>query len=554
MARWGWLAAAVLIAAAWCMPSRAAEGGGDAGRWAVADFGARGDEATDDTAAFQAALDAAGQAGGGIVLVPAGDYAIRGHLSVPANVALEGVWRAPPRTVQGGSMLLAFEGKGEAEGEPFIFLHANSTLRGLGVRYPEQERNPPQPYPWTIRGSGDNCAIVDVLLVNPYQAVDFGTHPCGRHTIRGLHAMPLHRGIFVDKCFDVGRIEDVHLWPFWGYTDDLKAFLRENAEAFIFGRTDWEYVSNCFCLGYKVGFHFIQKDDGPGNVVLTQSGADIGPCAVMVDNVQGHAGVSFSNSQFMCGVVVKETNTGPVKFTGCGFWPVEDTVHAADLAGSGQVTFSACHFSDWDRKGQGEPAIYADCDGLIVSACDFMADKPPITLGPSLKSGVIVGNRLRGCERVRNLSRGHVQIGLNSAPAAEPAGGEGEDHTPIAAARKYFAHLREGDVAAAARLAVFESEGVREQWTGRWSGYAKRLQAGGRKWWGDPVRAQPVSGPPPCEWAIVDVQWRFLDSKGWMMGPALCAYRMRTIEGEWKMALGQSDLDRGIPFHPAGES
>ena len=39
--------------------------------------------------------------------------------------------------------------------------------------------NPPTPYPWTVRGIGDNCSLVDVLLVNPYQAVDFGTQPAG---------------------------------------------------------------------------------------------------------------------------------------------------------------------------------------------------------------------------------------------------------------------------------------------------------------------------------------------------------------------------------------
>jgi hypothetical protein len=248
--------------------------------------------------------------------------------------------------------------------------------------------------------------------------VDFGTHPCGRHTIRGLHAMPLYRGVFVDRCFDVGRIEDVHLWPFWGYDEHLKAFLRENAEAFIFARTDWEYVANCFCLGYKVGFHFTQRESGSGNVLLTQSGADIGPCSVLVDSVQTHAGVSFSNGQFMCGVVVKDTNTGPVKFTACGFWPVEDTARVADLKGSGHVTFNGCHFWDWDRAGKGEPAIYADCDGLTVTGCDFAAEKPQITLGSGLKSAVIVGNRFRTAGGIENLSRGDVQIGLNSTGPA----------------------------------------------------------------------------------------------------------------------------------------
>ncbi|MEI7941434.1 MAG: glycosyl hydrolase family 28-related protein, partial [Verrucomicrobiota bacterium] len=40
----------------------------------VRDFGAQGDGKTDDTAAFQKALDTAGQVGGGVVYAPRGNY------------------------------------------------------------------------------------------------------------------------------------------------------------------------------------------------------------------------------------------------------------------------------------------------------------------------------------------------------------------------------------------------------------------------------------------------------------------------------------------------
>ena len=40
----------------------------------VCDFGAKADQTTDDTAAFQAAIDAAHTAGGGSVFVPPGMY------------------------------------------------------------------------------------------------------------------------------------------------------------------------------------------------------------------------------------------------------------------------------------------------------------------------------------------------------------------------------------------------------------------------------------------------------------------------------------------------
>lgn len=54
------------------------------------DSGAKGDGATDDTAAIQEALTAAGNAGGGVVLLPHGDYLTTG-LTVPPWVHLKGV-------------------------------------------------------------------------------------------------------------------------------------------------------------------------------------------------------------------------------------------------------------------------------------------------------------------------------------------------------------------------------------------------------------------------------------------------------------------------------
>jgi len=388
---------------------------GQKGIYSVTSFGAKGDGETDDTAAFQNALKSAENGGGGIVFVPTGTYMIRGHLEIPENVTLEGVFRAPTaRTQHKGSTLLAVEGKGRDSGNPFIFLHSNSTVKGITVFYPEQSKEKPVPYPWCIGGAGDNCSIIDVLLVNPWQAVDFGTAPCGRHLIQRLYAQPLHKGIFVDKCFDVGRISDVHLWPFWEATPATQEYMSANAEAFIFGRTDWEYVNNSFCIWYKVGFRFTEFKDGPGNVIISTSGSDIGPTAVLVENCQAHAGIVFSNCQFMSHIEVKETNTGPVKFNNCGFWGIPSTTTHATIRGSGHAFFNECHFNGWDQAGKGEPCIMADGNGLTVSSCDFMdAGKKQIVLGPNSKAVVIMGNRFRGGMKLDNQSKGKVEVGLN---------------------------------------------------------------------------------------------------------------------------------------------
>lgn len=383
----------------------------------VMEFGAVGDGKTDDTEAFKNACKAASSQGGNTIMLPRGDYLIKDRLTIPENVSLEGVFRAPTaRTQNRGSCLLAVADADKPDGRPFITLHQNATLRGLTVFYPDQKMtSSPTPYPWTIRGSGDNCSLIDVLLVNPYQAVDFGTTPAGRHLIKGLYGQPLYKGLFIDKCYDVGRVEDVHFWPFWGgWEKDLGNYTRDNGTAFIIGRTDWEYLFNCFCIGYHVGFQFISTPDGAPNCVLTQCGSDIGPTAVRVDACQDHSGVSFVNGQFMAGIEIQETNRGPVKFTACGFWGIPSTDNHAILKGKGHTTFNGCHFIGWGQKDRLAPAIHARNGGLTVTACDFMdKGKAQLKIESGVDAALVFGNRFREKELITNDAKEKSQISLN---------------------------------------------------------------------------------------------------------------------------------------------
>lgn len=92
-----WIAAIfVLSAGSAAAAAEKGEKGPPSARWNVADMGTVADGATDNTAAFQKALDAAERAGGGIVEAPAGRYRINGSLVVPRGVTLQGTYRVPP--------------------------------------------------------------------------------------------------------------------------------------------------------------------------------------------------------------------------------------------------------------------------------------------------------------------------------------------------------------------------------------------------------------------------------------------------------------------------
>lgn len=260
----------------------------------VRDFGAEGDGRTDDTAAFQRALDAAGKAGGGTVHAPRGNYFFAGHLNVPAGVTLAGIWQSVPahnglrdaglpKPTDDGTTFPVTENAGNEDGPPFITLNHNSTLKGVVLFYPEQNRaDAPKPYPWAIALRGKNPAVLQVELLNPYNGIDAGRNE--RHLIRDVQGQPLRRGIYVDAIYDIGRIENVHFNPWWSMESKLFAWQQEHGEAFIFGRSDWQYVFNTFCFGYNVGYKFVKTQAGLCNGNFLGIGADDCFTAIVVED------------------------------------------------------------------------------------------------------------------------------------------------------------------------------------------------------------------------------------------------------------------------------
>jgi len=387
--------------------------------FSVRDFGATGDGKTDDTAAFQKALDAAHQAGGGVVLAPRGNYLFAGHLNVPDAVTLKGIWESVPAHVgirnQGaakptddGTTFLATESRDREEGAPFITLNNNSTLKGVVVYYPEQDpAAEPKPYPWTVSMRGKNPAVLAVELLNPYNGIDASRNE--RHLIRDVQGQPLRRGVFVDSIYDIGRIENVHFNPWWSMKPALFAWQQQHGEAFIFGRSDWQYVFNTFCFGYNVGYKFVQTKAGVCNGNFLGIGADDCFTAVVVEDAAPF-GLLISNGEFVSFhgpdptmVRVGAAHSGAVRFVNCAFWGPCNQI--ASIAGRGTVGFSDCTFVQWDHAGEGRHALQAASGTLLVRGCDFQEDKPQIELGEAVRRAVISDNLFKGKLRVANRSK-----------------------------------------------------------------------------------------------------------------------------------------------------
>jgi len=394
----------------------------------VRDFGARGDGRTDDTAAFQKALDAAGQ-GGGTVSAGRGTFFFAGHLNVPSGVALEGIWKTVPshtgirergliKPNDDGTTFLITENPGNEAGPAFVTLNHNSTLKGVVLYYPNQKTDePPAPYPYAVAMRGNNPAVLQVEMLNPYNGIDATKN--NRHLIRDVTGQPLRRGVMVDGIYDIGRIENVHFNPWWSMQPSLFKWQMENGEAFVFGRTDWQYVFNTFCYGYRVGYRFIQTREGMCNGNFLGLGADDCTTAVAVDS-SPRFGILITNGEFVSFrgpdptmVVVGPANAGSVRFVNCAFWGPCNQI--ARIAGRGTVGFSDCTFMQWDGKNEGRPALRLDSGSVVVRGCEFQEDKPQIELGEKVRRAVISDNLFKGRERIANHSKGVVKIANNAA-------------------------------------------------------------------------------------------------------------------------------------------
>jgi hypothetical protein len=396
--------------------------------YSVKDFGAKGDGQSDDTAAFQQALDAANHAGGGKVYAPRGNYFFAGHLNIPAAVTLSGVWESVPahngirdsgnpKPTDDGTTFLVTESRGKEDGLPFITLSHNSTLKGVVIYYPEQNpADEPAPYPWAIAMRGKNPAVLAVELLNPYNGIDATKNE--RHLIRDVQGQPLRRGIFVDGIYDIGRIENVHFNPWWSLKGKLFEWQQRHGEAFIIGRSDWQYMYNTFCFGYNIGYKFVETKAGLCNGNFLGIGADDCFTAVVVENCAPMA-LLISNGEFVSFhgpdptmVRVEATNSGSVRFVNCAFWGPCNQI--AKIDGRGTVGFSDCTFVQWDRKKEGLHALQANGGTLLVRGCEFRESKPQISLSDKVRRAVISDNVVRGELRIDSQNKTNVIISNNA--------------------------------------------------------------------------------------------------------------------------------------------
>ena len=388
-------------------------------------YGAKVDGKTDDTAAIQSALDAAGKIGGTVYLAP-GKWMVKGSLNIPNGVDVKGAANAPRYSEPLiGTVVLATGGRDKEDAPALFEVHSSSCVSGLTVYYPEQKVEDIRPYSWTFHLQGNDNTVENITLVNSYNGIKIGPEGNVRHRIRSVYGCALRRGIFVDGCTDIGRIDNVQFHGHWwwaaavkGNSDIVNKYMIDNCEAFIFGRTDWEYVTNTFVFPVKIGYRFIETPSGACNGQFSGIGADYAQRCIVVDAIQS-MGLLITNGQFVAfagdnpiEVEINKTCNGQIRLVNCDFW--SGAVQNVVSHGQSFLSLSDCFFST--PHDSPKPVVEVDGGKLQIRGCTFVAGKKPsIALRKGLKHAIITENNgERGVEIINEI--GDKAIIANNEP------------------------------------------------------------------------------------------------------------------------------------------
>lgn len=397
------------------------------GRFDVQDFGAKGDGVTDDTAAVQRAIDEASKQGGQVYLPPS-RYLVAGSLRVKPGVAVVGANEAPMAIEPLiGTIIMATGGRDNEQASALFEMGHASTVRGVTIWYPEQKPTDIHPYPWTFHLVDFDNTVENITLINSYNGIKVGPESNVRHRIRSVYGCVLRRGLLVDGCTDIGRVENVQFHCHWwsapsigGAWDPVFKYMTENLEAFVFGRTDWEYVTNNFVFPAKIGWRFIKTERGACNGHFTGNGADACQIAMLVDEIQ-YMGLLVTGGEFVSfqgedpvELVVSETCTGNVRLVNCAFWGPAN--HNAILKGQGYVSLSDCYFSSDKKDAQDKPLVVAESGRVQINNSTFGTGQPSIRLGSGVRHAIIQGNNGKAGVRILDETGGKAIIANNEPP------------------------------------------------------------------------------------------------------------------------------------------
>ena len=402
----------------------------------VLDFGAYGDGKTDDTKAFQSAIDHVNQLGGGTVYVPAGEYLIKGSLTVKRSVYLAGEWYNPdenPEKIKQGTVLLATGNRGKADGTPLLTIGASAGVLGLTVYYPEQDLDKPVEYPAAILikdnlgGGPQHAASAQcVTVVNAHRgiAADKGNQ---LPRIDNVYMSVLDYGFKINKCYDCARITSMHIGPdYWAaFTGEDRATvakqMQKSATGIILMRTDGQMMYDISVDSCYTGLSLERNPDDNGETAGYSNIAklNITECLVGIEHLYNSASISMATitSTLKDSVAITASNTA-VESTLRLYDSTIEADQACVVMKAGEGTL-AIQNSTLKNTSATQFAVEARGGILLLTNNDISACSKPYHIASDAQAAVITNNKISG-ECVNELDSVH-SISQTDSVAALPA-------------------------------------------------------------------------------------------------------------------------------------
>jgi len=275
----------------------------------VKDFGAVGNGVTDDTAAIQAALNAAiGYAGKGDVYLPRGKYKITSRISIPQGVTLRGAGGITNNRFQRDGTVLEENtsriyvtfGSGIDDSSlttyannAAVLLNSGSGIESVSFWYPSQSYalvnigDSPTVYPPAIITAEDcqNAAIKQIHLGNSFIGID-ATTASTNLVLDDIRGLPCGVGIKLGGSVDPAQISNIKftLQEGWDLDDpysdpEMRYYLHNNAVAIDLRRATWTVITNSFFYGYNKGVWLTETvTDGRGGTTGPSTNCSISGC------------------------------------------------------------------------------------------------------------------------------------------------------------------------------------------------------------------------------------------------------------------------------------
>lgn len=452
--------------------------------WVISDFvvtdpmfGAKAEPGFDNRAAFQAAIDAAYESGGGVVYIPAGNYEFHSTqigiksvrvrqgtsenkkdfnyeyvLRLHPGVQLRGDWAAPESNngMVLGTILEVRVGKNAPNydgsvkswwndsqagnalrttytsiADRFIEMNAGTGVTNLSIWYPEQNINDVKPYPWTLFQTQGNCATIEhVTLVNSYNG--FNSAPSELHYVLDSYITALNKGIEVHVCTDIGRIENVSISPeYWAKSGlpgaptlaELTAYTKANSVGFQMHRSDWEYISYLHISGYKTGI-WIGREPGfadAPNAQLYEVHVDNCENGLYVEDVNPY-GILISNSSFGAAKGGNAVYFYKDFSTSTQFNGVEFSGPIVSDGSDGVISFESCLFGKYS-----DYALKINNGNVPLSQCHFENDDKHVYLGMNMRTLKSVNSGHKQRLKINNHSNdAKIEIITDKKYAFEP--------------------------------------------------------------------------------------------------------------------------------------